>query len=127
MELLPPLRFRFTDADDVAAYGDDWRVWDEQELAGLRGKDLAALEEAVDLPLPAVMRGLRAEKAVPTMAAMWIVLHRAGHPATWDGFNPVVNAANWEAVPLGESPASGEGPTPDLPSSPAPSAESAAS
>lgn len=126
MQLFPPLRFRFADADHPT-FGDRWWVWDIQELAGLRGRDLIDLEEAVDMPLAVIVDGLRVEKTLPTMAAMWIAVHRAGHPVAWNEFNPVVHGAHWEAVPLDPSPGPGEDPTPDSPSSPPPTVESVTS
>lgn len=134
MELWPKLRFRFTEETDVATYGGDWWVWDEKELAGLRGRDLIVLEEAVDMAWPVILDGFHTEKTLPTMAVMWIALHRAGHRACprWDDFNPVVHLAEWEVIrdaPLGGAPDSGEAPTPDTDSSeaPTPSAGSATS
>ena len=127
MQLLPPLRFRFVDEQDIAAYGDGWWVWDEEALAGLRGRDLIALEETVDMALPVILRGVHDDKALAKLAAMWIVLHRAGHPAKWDDFNPVVYGVRWEAFPLDETADSGDAPTPASTSSPEPTAESASS
>lgn len=122
------LRFRFTDEADVAAYGDDWWVWDEADLARIRGRELIALEEQIDLQLFEVRRQIREGKTLATMAAMWIVLHRAGNPVAWADFNPAVSLATWEVAP--EVPlVSGEDPAPESGSSttPPPSPESATS
>lgn len=115
------LRFRFTEEQDVAAYGDGWWVWDEKELARLRGRELIALEELIDMPLFEVRRLMRIGSTLGTMAAMWVALHRAGHPGlgTWADFNPAPSLATWEAVP--EVPlVSGEDPEPGSGSSTAP-------
>lgn len=128
MQLLAPLRFRFTDPDDVAQFGDGWWTYDEAEITRLRGRELIALEEALDLSVRVVIRGFRADATAATMAAMWIALHRAGHPVAWADFNPVVMATDWERVP--DAPLdSGEAPEPDSSSSTAttPNEESPAS
>lgn len=110
------LRFRFTDEQDVAAYGVGWWVWDEADLARIRGRELIALEEEIDVPLWQVRRDLRTGATLATMAAMWIAMHRAGRAVVWADFNPAVSLATWEAVP--EPPlASGEDPAPDSGSS----------
>lgn len=126
LRLSPPLRFRFTDEADVAAYGDQWWVWDEQAVTRLRGRELIELEEAVDQPIPLIVQGLRANSTLATMAAMWIAMHLDGHPVRWVGFNPLVLTAEWEAAP--ERPLeSGGDPTTDSDSSPEPTTESATS
>lgn len=126
MQLWAPMRFRFGDADDVAAFGDGWWVWDEEEVTRLKGRELIALEEAVDTPLLVVMQGLRNKSALANMAAMWIALHRGGHPIAWADFNPVVFATEWEAVPAAPLD-SGAAPAPDSDSSAPPSTESVTS
>jgi hypothetical protein len=119
------LRFRFTEEQDVAAYGDSWWVWDEKELARLRGRELIALEELIDMPLFEVRRLMRIGSTLGTMAAMWVALHRAGHPGlgTWADFNPAASLTTWEAVPevplvSGEAPAPGSGSSTAPPPSP---------
>ena len=127
MQPAPPLRFRFTDAEDVALYGDGWWVWDETEVSRLRGREMIALEEATDVPLLAVFRGLRKESTLANMAALWIAMHRSGHPVKWADFNPVVPSVEWDEVPAAAPLESGEAPAPDSGSSQAPSVESATS
>lgn len=122
------LRFRFKDPDDIAAYGDDWHLWDEPALSRLRGREMIALEEAVDHPLIAIINDLREEEtpALATMRAMWITLHRAGHTVAWPDFNPAVLQVDWEGVP--EVPlGSGAEATTEPNSSPEPSTGSATS
>jgi hypothetical protein len=129
VELFPALRWRFTEVADIEAYGDGWRIYDEAVLNRLPGRDLIAIEEAIDgTPVRKVMREFREGSTLGQMAAMWITLHREGHEVTWPDFNPVVFASDWEVVradPLD----SGEDPKPDSASSdPAtPSEESATS
>lgn len=109
MQLLVPHRFRFVDDDDVKAYGDGWRVWDEDALVRqMRGHELIELENTLGMPLRAVMVGVRRSSVIGFMAAMWIVLHRDGHEVAWEDFNPMVGICPWEVVPpaapLGEHP-----------------------
>lgn len=118
MQLLAPIRFRFVDPDDVAAYGDRWWTWDEAEVTRLRGRELIALEAAVGMTLVAILRGMHSDDqdTAATMAAMWIAVHRAGHSVTWEQFDPIVHIADWEpvaAAPLDP----GEAPAPDSASS----------
>jgi hypothetical protein len=123
------LRFRFTDERDVAQYGDGWWVWDERDLAQMRGRDLIALEDQVDLPLWQIRRDLRTGSTLASMAAMWIAMTCAGTPVgAWVDFNPAVGLTDWEVAPQAPL-ASGEDPVPDSDSSttPAPSPESATS
>lgn len=122
------LRFRFTAEQDIAQYGDGWWVWDEAELTRLPGRDLAALEEAVDMPLWRLRNELHKGATMATMAAMWIAMHRAGHPVGWEQFNPAVLLATWEVVPAAPL-ESGEDPAPaaDSSTTPPPSPESATS
>lgn len=133
MHLLKPYRFRFTDDDDIKAYGDGWRVWDEDALVHqMRGQELIELENTLGMPLRTVMAGVRTNSAIGFMAAMWIVLHRDGHDVTWEDFNPMVGICPWElvpAVPLDPGQDSGEVPPEPTTSSeaPKPSEESAAS
>lgn len=127
LQLLPPMRFRFTDPDDIAAYGDRWWVWDEVAVTRLRGRELIAIEDTLDLAIPVLIRLLHtSESTLAHMAAMWIAVHRDGHPVAWADFNPIALAAEWEEVPAPPL-ESGEAPAPDSGSSPAPSTESVSS
>ncbi len=100
----------------MAAYGDGWWVWDEAEIVRLRARDLIALEELVGLPIVEIMAGARRDLTMPKLAAMWIAMHRAGHPVAWADFDPAVHATTWEAAP--EPPLdSGEDPAPAAASS----------
>lgn len=130
MQLLPPIRFRFTVDDDVAQYGDGWWLYDEAAITALPGRDLIALESALDMPLPEVMDQFRDRKTMGVMAAQWIAVHCGGHPVAWADFNPCVFLADLQygeepAAPLDGS--SGESPPTDSNSSPEPTAGSATS
>lgn len=120
MQLRVPMRFRFTEPDDVATYGDQWWVWDEAAVLGLKGRELIAIEETVG-PVMGVLRRLRQvdQSTLPTMQAMWIAVTRAGREVVWDDFNPAVFAAEWEAAPP-DPLDGGEAPAPDSSSSTAP-------
>jgi hypothetical protein len=131
VQLLPPYRFRFTEAEDVAAYGDRWWTWDEGAVARLAGREMIALEETVGLTIVEVFRDANRDATGGKLAAMWIALHLAGHEVAWPDFNPMVLLSTWELVPEEPAPGpldggSGEAqPTPDSGSSPEPTAESA--
>jgi hypothetical protein len=111
------LRFRFLDEQDIAQFGDRWWVWDKDEFSGVRGRELVALEELVDMPMWQIRRDMATGSTLATMAAMFIAMHRAGTPTgAWDDFNPMVNHTAWEVAP--EAPlASGGDPAPDSGSS----------
>lgn len=121
------LRFRFTDEQDIAQYGDRWWVWDEASLTRLRGRDLIALEDELDMPLLRLRQLRQMGSTLGAMAAMWVAMHRAGTKVgPWADFNPLVNLVVWEVVP--EVPLeSGGDPAPAPDSSTAPSTESASS
>ena len=129
MQMLPPSRFRFKVEDDVAAYGDDWRIWDEEAIFALPGRELIALEAALGMPLPAVVDSFHARETLGLMAAMWIALHLDGHPVKWDDFDPIAWETTWEKIPAAplEDPDSTESPTAHSTSSPGPAGESVTS
>lgn len=133
MQLLPPYRFRFVEAEDVEAYGDRWWTWDEAAIARLRGRELIALEEAVGMPMIDVFAGTSRNATAEKLAAMWIALHLAGQDIAFGEFNPMVLQARWEQIPEEAAPSpldagSGEGqPTPDSGSLAEPATASATS
>lgn len=104
LNLLPPMRFRFLDAEDQAAYGDGWWIWDEAAVARLRGRALIAIEDAIDLPVRAVIGLGHADYTIGNMATMWIALHLAGHEVGWTEFNPIPLATEWELAPKEPAP-----------------------
>ncbi len=130
IKLAPPLRFRFQDPDDVAAYGDSWWVWDEAAVARLRVREQIALEETVGMPLRMAIELFHEDMARGGLVVMWVALHLAGHEVKWDHFNPIWLATDWQRVPKEATPPLDSGeetPTPDSPSSTGPSPESASS
>jgi hypothetical protein len=122
VQLWPPLRFRFVEPEDVEKYGSAWYVYDEAALIRLRFREQAALEEAVDMPLIEMIRGMHDRQTVPTAAGMWVVLHRLGVGGPWKDFDPLVHLVEWEKVPAEAPLDSGVAPAPDSSSSTAPPA-----
>lgn len=127
LTLSPPLRWRFTDDDDVAAYGDRWWTWDEAAVARLRGRELIAIEETIGKRLLDVLLELREEDTYAIMVALWVSMRLADHPVGWDDFNPVVLLVTWEAAPAAPLDSGEAPPRPASDSSPEPTAESATS
>jgi hypothetical protein len=129
LELMAPTKFHFVDEADVATYGDGWWVWDEVELTRLPARDIIALEEAVGMPLVAVINSARRGTTRGVLAAMWIAMHRGGHDVAWADFNPAALLAEWAEVPAEAPLDSGEAPTPgsDSSAAPPPSTESPSS
>lgn len=119
--LLPPLRFRFTEPDDVKAYGDGWYVYDESEIVRLPFRRLVALEAEVG-KLADVMNGVRGDTIAGTAASVWLAVHLADADLAgkFADFDPVVLLLDWdEATP--EADPSGPldpTPTPSLPDGP---------
>jgi hypothetical protein len=94
------LRFRFTNPDDIAAYGSDWRLWDDTTLAAVRSRQLIEIEAALGMPLPGVVRDLRSDSPsiLARIAVMWIALRLGGHPVDWKDFDPLAFSVEWERV-----------------------------
>jgi hypothetical protein len=104
--LLKPLRFRFTDAQDIADYGERWYIYDESAITSMRARDLMPLEQELGLPLADVMNGVRQSSIMGDMAGAWLALKLDPEfgdkaPAFAD-FNPVVMLLKWSAVPAEE-------------------------
>jgi len=108
LRALDPLEFRFTDPEDVAAYGGDWYLYDEAMFLRLRARDLIAIEGMLGTSLVAVMNGMRASTTLGDTAATWLGLRAAGKTVTagdFDDFNPVTNLIEWrEAEGKAEAP-----------------------
>lgn len=124
------LCFRFTDPDDVAAYGPDWRVWDQGRLAALRARELIALEAALGMAIPMVVKAFAEQSVLGRMAVMWLTLRLDGDQVAWAGFDPLTFSVEWsDGVPPDPLGSSGEDPAPGSGSSPAqpPNTESATS
>lgn len=110
------LRFRFTDPADVAAYGDEWRTWDESDVYALRSRELIELEDQLDMPLLLAIRAFRGDAVLGRLAVMWIVLHLGGHKVSWQDFDPLALEVEWERTSTGPLD-SGEDPAPGSSSS----------
>ena len=126
-KLSPALRFRFTEADDIDAYGDRWWTWDEKALVRTKGRQLIVLEETVGLQLLDIINGLRVEDTRSLMAAQWISMQLAGADVAWDDFNPAALLCDWEEEPERPLDSGEAAPTPDSSSSAPPVPESATS
>lgn len=104
--LLKPLRFRFTDPQDIADYGDRYWIYDESAITSQRARTLMALEQEMGLPIADVMNGVRASSAVGDMAGSWLAMKLdpdTGDKApAFDDYNPIVMMIVWSAVPAEE-------------------------
>jgi hypothetical protein len=115
-----PSRWKFTDAEDVAAYGDRWWTWDEPALTRLRARQLIEIERR------SACRWSTSSRSSARWGRRWVRWPPCGSRCTWPvttvawaDFNPFVFATVWGAVP--EAPLdSGEGSDAGIPSSPEP-------
>lgn len=127
IDQLRPARWKFTAADDVAAYGDRWWTFDAPALIRLKARELMKIEETIGMPIVTMLRKVREETTVGTFAALWVSMHMAGHEVAWDEFDPTVFLTVWEAVPDEAPLDSGADPETDESSSTEPPTESATS
>lgn len=127
LALTAPRRWRFTDVDDIAAYGDRWWIWNPAAVSRLPARQLIEIEEAIGIPWLAVLEQQQGRTTLGALAALWISMHQAGTTVAWDEFSPLVFTTEWEEVPAEPPLDSGAAPTPDSSSSPAPATESATS
>ncbi len=99
---LPAIRFRFTEADDVKKYGDDWYVFSEGDVLRRRARDLVEIEGEIGLPLVNAFNGFRASTVLGDMCAAWIAVRDkdAELAGPFDDFNPVIMSIQWEEVKL---------------------------
>lgn len=74
---LDALEFRFTHADDVAAYGDRWYRYAEREIILLPARRLMDIEQMIRMPIVDVMNGIRASTILGDLAGTWLGLHLA--------------------------------------------------
>jgi hypothetical protein len=98
LRALDPLEYRFTDPQDVARYGDGWRVYDEAYWLRLRARDLIAIEGRLNMSLLSVMNGMRSSTTLGDTAAAWLGMVAAGQhvlAGEFDEFNPVTNLIEW--------------------------------
>jgi hypothetical protein len=129
--LLAPMRFRFTEPEDVKRWGDRWFVYDEHRLVRAPARDLVALEAELGLTLVEAMNGFRADSALGNLAGCWMAV-RAVDPqlaGPFDDFTPMIMLITYEAVPAEEAEDAGkaEAPVEDSPTSPAASESAPAS
>lgn len=94
-QLLAPYWFRFTELDDVEKYGKDWYLYDETALIRLPARTLVAYEQALDVPIPEIMNGMRQGSILGNWAATWIALRMAGRELKLDDYSPVVALVEW--------------------------------
>jgi hypothetical protein len=97
-QALGPVMFRFTDPDDVKLYGDRWYRYSEADLIRTRARDLMALEIELGTSIVNVMNGSRMHSTLGDLAAAWLGV-RAHDPTlagSFDEFNPLTLAINWE-------------------------------
>src|SRR5688500_1504884 len=73
--LMAPVRFRFTEPDDVKAYGDNWYVYDESRIVRLPARELIKLETEVGQPMANVLEGFREDAVSGRLPATWIAVH----------------------------------------------------
>jgi hypothetical protein len=112
---LPPMEFRFTDADDIGKYGDGWFTFDEGYWLRRPARELIELETELGTPLIYVLNGSRSSTAFGDTAAAWLGVRitdpaRAGE---FDSFNPLVMTIEWRKAE-GKAPAAPAA-TPELP------------
>jgi hypothetical protein len=100
--LMKPLQVRFTEPDDVAAYGDDWYLYDELALVTRPARELMALEMEIGAPLTTVMDGVRESSIFGDTAAAWLAMKAAGSDVPFARFNPVIMLAEWRVLPVAE-------------------------
>lgn len=100
---LAPLRYRFKHPDDVALYGDDWYVYSEPEISGMPGRELAAFEAEMGMPVLDMMNGIRASDSMADLAASWLGIKL--DPARGEKCPPFLEfdvhtmLIDWERVP----------------------------
>lgn len=97
IKALAPVEFRFTEPEDVAAYGDQWYRYAEADLIRTPARQLIELEAELQMPLVDVMNGMRMHTALGDLAAAWLGV-RAVDPklaGPFDDFNPMALAITW--------------------------------
>lgn len=99
------VKIRLADADRELYGGDEWLVWDPNQL---RVSEAEALEEHLGI-LPENYRGpagwLRTGGANATKWVLWLCLRRAGTTVDWAGFDPDIFGARVIEDPKPEAPA----------------------
>src|SRR5687767_4881665 len=96
-QALGPVKFRFTDPEDIKLYGERWYTFDESELIRMRARDLITLEQEMGMPVVDVMNGARMHSTLGDLGAAWIGV-RAADPKVagpFEDFNPLTLAITW--------------------------------
>lgn len=99
---LPPMRFRFTEPDDVAKYGGDWTAYDEAQLLRVPARQLIEIEKTIGMSLAWMINRSHLDYTDATLAAMWVSRRLAGADDDFATFEPLVLLADWEAVRSGD-------------------------
>lgn len=101
MQLLEPLRFRFTEPDDARTYGDRWYVYDELAIAQLPARRQAALEQQLGVPLLAMMAEFRRDSIMSRLAMTWVAIYLADPDTagSFDAYEPMVMLLNFVPIP----------------------------
>lgn len=100
-DLLVPIRFRFTDPDDVKTYTDEWITYSEADLVHLPVDKLVELESVLGLTIPRLMNLWRGDSVLGTLAGCWVALHLANPEMAgpWEEFKPMIMLLEWSKVP----------------------------
>jgi hypothetical protein len=99
--LIKPIRFRFTDPEDVARWGDRWYVYDEGAIVRTPARELVALEQELGMTVISAMNGFRDDSVLGNLAATWLAV-RAVDPelaGPFDDFTPLIMLINYESIP----------------------------
>jgi len=108
--LLAPMRFRFTEPEDVKRWGDRWYVYDEHKIVRAPARDLVALEAELGMSLVAAMNGFRSDTALGNLAGCWMAVRDVDPnlAGPFDDFSPMIMLITYEAVPAEEAEDSGK-------------------
>jgi hypothetical protein len=103
---LPPLRFRFAEAD-WEQYGSDWYDFDEQQLATVRARDLIALDDEckqhLRLTIVESLRLVLGGDFRAVLAVLWLTRRLAGHDDKLADFNPLAAGVEMKIVKTGQA------------------------
>lgn len=113
--LIKPLRFRFTEPEDIKNYGPDWYLYDESKWTRLPARELIEIETELGVPLVDVMTGVRASSVFGDLAATWVAMRTElgkSKAGSFEDYSPIVMAIEWASVPEQDDPGKDEGPEP---------------
>jgi len=112
--LMAPIRFRFTEPEDIERWGGDWYVYDEHKLVRKPARELVQLEAELGMTLINAMNGFRSDSVLGNLAGCWMAVREvdAERAGPFDDFSPVIMLITYEAVPAMEAEDAGkdEGP-----------------